>query len=163
MPAKRTTGSSSQTKPLARWSNKPLQYVQIIKLGGNRKIIPTPSFLELNPENLSKNFRISSIFGIDYQHQAVSVTEVPTIFEKALTKGLSEMVPAESLRNLTVQFGSAGASSLDYEIAADFSGKLAPKYQILRRAIQRICVEVCNEHDWGIPFTQITIHQADSE
>ena len=139
------------------------EYVQIIKLGGNRKIIPTPSFLELNPENLSKNFRISSIFGIDYQHQAVSVTEVPAIFEKALTKGLSEMVPADSLKNLTVQFGSAGASSLDYEIAADFVGKLAPKYQILRRAIQRICVEVCNEHDWGIPFTQITIHQAESE
>ena len=125
------------------------EYVQILRLGGSRKTIPTPSFLELNPENLSKNFRIASIFGIDYRHQAVSTTEVPTIFQKALTEGLASLVPADSLKNLTVQFGSAGASSLDYEIAADFSGKLAPKYQILRRAIQRICVDVCNEHDWG--------------
>ena len=139
------------------------EYVQIIKLGGNRKVIPTPTFLELNPENLSKNFRIASIFGIDYRHQAVSTTEVPAIFEKALTERLAEIIPADSLRNLTVQFGSAGASSLDYEIAADFSGKLAPKYQILRRAIQRICVDVCNEHDWGIPFAQITVHQAETE
>ena len=43
---------------------------------------------------------------------------------------------------------------------ADFKGDAADRYEKLKRAIQRICVDVCNEKDWGIPFTQITIHQA---
>lgn len=40
------------------------EYGKIIHLGGARKSIPTGSFFEMNPNNLSKNFRINSIFGI---------------------------------------------------------------------------------------------------
>jgi len=88
------------------------EYVEIIRLGGARKFIPTGSFFEMNPVNLSKNFRINSVFGIDS------------------------------------------------EVLADFSGEVAPKYSQLHRAIQRICVNVCNKQGWIIPFAQITVHQA---
>jgi len=28
--------------------------------------------------------------------------------------------------------------------------------------MQRWCVEACNEYDWEIPFTQLTLHQAEA-
>ena len=51
-------------------------------------------------------------------------------------------------------------SSLDFDVLADFKGSAAERYQKISRAIQRICVDVCNENDWEIPFTQVTVHQA---
>jgi len=54
----------------------------------------------------------------------------------------------------------AGASSLDFEILADFSGKVAQYHNVLARAIQRIAVDACNKYGWVIPFTQLTLHTA---
>ena len=62
--------------------------------------------------------------------------------------------------NLVVEFKEAGASSLDHEIIADFSGKVAQNYNVLARAIQRIAVDACNKYGWVIPFTQVTLHTA---
>ena len=139
------------------------EFVEIIRLGGARKFYPTGSFLDMAPTNLSRNFRINSIFGIDYQHQGISTSEVPLIFETRLNQELIEMLGNNLVKNVSVQFKSAGASSLDYEVLADFTGEAASKYSQLHRIIQRVCVDVCNEQDWGIPFTQITVHQAPSE
>jgi len=139
------------------------EYVEIIRLGGARKFFPTPDFLELTPLNLSRNFRINSVFGIDYEHQAISTTKVAPIFENRLMKDLVELMGIDAIKNVSVQFKSAGASSLDYEVLADFTGDAAPSYSKLQRIIQRICVDVCNEEGWGIPFTQITVHQAADE
>ncbi|MDA7881454.1 hypothetical protein N9A94_04045 [Akkermansiaceae bacterium] len=137
------------------------EHVQLIRLGGLRKIIPTASFLEANPSNLSKGFRVTSIFGIDYAHQKISTTEVPGIFEEAIERELISLLDQKLVKNVSVQFSSAGASSLDYEVQADFHGDAASKYRFLHRTIQRICVDVCNEQGWGIPFAQITVHRAD--
>jgi hypothetical protein len=46
-------------------------------------------------------------------------------------------------------------------VIADFDGALGDLYNRLRRAIQRWCVEACTEYHWEIPFTQLTLHQAD--
>jgi len=139
------------------------EFVEIIRLGGARKFYPTASFLDMAPTNLSRNFRINSIFGIDYEFQSISTTEVAPIFEERVSRELTEIVGADSLKNVSVQFKSAGASSLDYEVLADFKGDAASKYSQLHRVIQRICVDVCIDQGWGIPFTQITIHQAAAE
>ena len=45
---------------------------------------------------------------------------------------------------------------------ADFDGALADIYGRLRRAMQRWCVEACTEYGWEIPFTQLTLHQAEA-
>ena len=34
--------------------------------------------------------------------------------------------------------------------------------RLLRRCLQRWCVEACTENHWEIPFTQLTLHQAES-
>lgn len=137
-------------------------YVHLVKLGGSRMVIPTQDFLSLHPENISRNFRIAVVFGIDYRHQKIATDEVPSILKASLQRALLEKVDKEQLLSLQVFFTSAGASSLDYRVVADFCGKLAPRLNTLRDFIQATCVEVCNEHDWNIPFTQITLHQAEN-
>ncbi|MEM1082889.1 MAG: hypothetical protein AAGI48_02110 [Verrucomicrobiota bacterium] len=137
------------------------EQVVVLRLGGSRKTYPTEDFLEQCPENLSLGFRVSVGFGIDYRHQSISTTEVPGIFQVALERELVGKFEHENVRSVKVELGSAGASSLDYEILADFDGAVASRVNVIRRLIQRVCVEVCNEQGWGIPFTQITVHQGE--
>ncbi|MDF1657417.1 MAG: hypothetical protein P1U58_07385 [Verrucomicrobiales bacterium] len=137
------------------------EYVQIVKLGGAKIAIPTADFLGKSPKNLSTGFRISSLFGIDYEHQADCTTTIPETMWAYITKELTTLVgDRDKVVSLKVEFASAGASSLDLAIIADFDGSVAAKYQVYERAIQRFAVECCNEHGWGIPFTQITLHNA---
>lgn len=135
--------------------------VVLLRLGGSIKTYPVLEFLSKSPENLSHGFRISSTFGIDYTHQKDSTNSIPEIFQSALNNSLIHEYGKEQIRSIKVEFASASTSSLDYEILADFDGSLASKLNIIKRRIQKVCVDVCNEHEWVIPFTQLTIHQAD--
>ncbi len=134
--------------------------VVVLQLGGSMKTYPTADFLELAPENLSHGFRLSVIFGIDYSHQAIATTSVPEIFREALTSALVKEYGMEAVRSVQVEFSSASKSSLDYTVLADFHGSLGHRYKALQRKIQTVCVDVCNEQGWVIPFTQVTIHKA---
>ncbi len=136
------------------------EFVVVLRLGGSLKTYVTTDFLAQTPENLSHGFRISCVFGIDYQHQEVSTKEVPGILAQAITGGLAGEFGREAVRSVKVEFSAAAASSLDYEVLADFDGSLGSRYNALRRRIQSVCVDVCNERGWVIPFTQITVHQA---
>lgn len=136
-------------------------FVQLVKLGGAKVVMPTVDFLGKSPKNLSGGFRISTTFGIDYKHQAECTGRIPEIMWAHITRELVPLVEdRELLLSLKVEFASAGASSLDYEIIADFDGALAPKIQVLERALQRFAVDCCNANGWEIPFTQITLHNA---
>jgi len=137
------------------------EYVQLVQLGGKRITIPTLKFLEASPENLSRNFRVSTTFGIDYKHQADCTTTIPQIFQAHLTREITNFIgDHELLKSLRVEFANAAASSLDYFVIADFDGSLASRYSGLGRALQRFSVDCCNKNGWEIPFTQITIHRS---
>lgn len=136
------------------------EWVQLVLLGGSRRTYPTRVFLDLCPENLSKSFRVRSIFGIDYSHQALCTTEIPAKLKDSLERELRSLVGGDHLKNVSVDLSEAASSSLNYTVLADFSGEVAQRYSFLTRAIQRICVDACNEHGWNIPFTQLTVHQA---
>ncbi len=136
------------------------EWVQLVLLGGSRKTYTVPAFLALDPENLSKNFRIRVLFGLDYQHQAISTTQIPLILQRKVETGLLQKIDHHQLKNLSVEFANAGASSLDYAILADFDGDLAARIEALDRTINRLLVEAANENGWVIPFTQVTLHQA---
>ncbi len=136
-------------------------FVSIVKLGGAKASIPTSDFLASSPINLSHDFRISVVFGIDYKHQPDCTTTIPQKMWAHLTKDLVSLLgDKELLLSLKVELSAAGASSLDYDIIADFDGQVAPKYQFLQRSITRILVDCCNENGYVIPFTQITLHNA---
>lgn len=147
-----------------RWGQILAQTPEMVLLqrkGSSRLTYQTAHFLSLNPENISYGFRLTVPFGIDYSHQAICTTVVPEKMRRWLREKLIEMVTESNLNNLLVEFSSAGASSLDYEVLADFSGKAAARYAELRRAIQRHLVDLCNQEGWIIPFTQLTVHQAE--
>ncbi|MCB1131454.1 MAG: hypothetical protein KDN05_10025 [Verrucomicrobiae bacterium] len=134
--------------------------VVLLRIGGSRKTYATEAFLEQTPENLSHGFRVSAAFGIDYVHQAVAVDEVPEILTRMLTESLFGDFGRDAVRSVQVEFANAGASSLDYDILADFDGSVASRLGPIRRRIQQCMVRACNEHGWVIPFTQITVHEA---
>jgi small-conductance mechanosensitive channel len=136
------------------------EIVRLVLLGGSRKTFSTSDFLAQSPHVLSTGFRLGVTFGIDYQHQAIITAKIPTLINSALHEALDDAGYKTHLANLSVEFAEAGASSLDIEVLADFSGAAAPQYFVLRRAIQRICVDACNANGWVIPFTQLTLHVA---
>ncbi|HSP42150.1 MAG TPA: hypothetical protein VLO11_04725 [Luteolibacter sp.] len=136
------------------------EQVVLLRLGGSLKTYPAADFLAATPENLSRGFRISTTFGIDYVHQPECTTTIPKRLEDALQAALVGEVGSECLRSVKVELAAAGASSLDYAILADFTGEVASRLNVLTRAITRTCVDTCNAEGWIIPFTQITVHQA---
>ncbi len=134
--------------------------VRLILRGGSSKTFLTDEFMRMNPENLSRNFRINVTFGVDYGHQPISTGDIPEMLSDVIREKLDLDDYAKYLINLSVQFKEAGASSLDLAILADFKGQAAPYYLRLSRALQRYSVDACNQHGWVIPFTQLTLHTA---
>lgn len=136
------------------------EQVVLLKLGGSLKTYPAAAFLGMMPENLSRGFRVQSRFGIDYRHQSIATGEVLETLRKALTRTLGTEFGGEAVHSVKVEFQSAGESSLDLAVLVDCTGELASRYRFIDRRIQGICVDVCTERGWGIPFKQITLHHA---
>ncbi|MCW8918553.1 MAG: hypothetical protein OQL08_07025 [Gammaproteobacteria bacterium] len=123
---------------------------------------PTAAFLALEYRNLSRSgFAVPVTFGIDYQHQAISLDEVPQTFHAAIEQAIKESTFAPHFVELLVEFKEAGASSLDYLIYLSMRGEAAASYYTLGRLVQRTLVEVCNREGWVIPFAQLTVHQGE--
>lgn len=126
-----------------------------VKIPGNSyKYFQTSNFIELNPEVLSNGFRLSSTIGIDYKHKEIDEI-VATI-----TSGLDQL-PEDILLEIVsrkIEFKCAAASSLDFEIIIDFSGRIADRYFELKRVIQKVITLTCIQNDYVIPFPQMELH-----
>jgi peptidoglycan hydrolase CwlO-like protein len=134
--------------------------VRLRRIGGAVITYKTDDYLGQSPLNLSQGYRLNVTFGLDYGHQAIITKEIPTIMAKAVRAGLEAEGFGESISSIKVEFKEAGASSLDLAVLADFNGKADSRYDYLKRAIQRLCVDACNANNWVIPFTQVTVHMA---
>ncbi len=133
-------------------------------LGGCRKTYPAASFIGQNPVNLSKNnFGVGMTFGVDYAHQADVTRDIPERLRAVMMEDLAKEEFGADLIDVLVQFKEAAASSLDLLVWASFAGNAAPYYYAIGRVLQRIAVDACNASGWGIPFTQVTVHQAQAE
>jgi hypothetical protein len=139
------------------------EIVELVLRGGSHKTYRTADFLSLAPLNLSRNFRIKEYFGIGYDNQADATGPIPKQLEDFILGRIEAEGHQEELLSLRVEFNSAGASSLDLVVIADFKGSAGPIYNRLRRAIQRWCVDACTQYGWDIPFPHLTIHQVGSE
>jgi len=139
------------------------EMVTIEVRGGALKTYPCSSFLAQNPMNLSiNNFCVTVAFGLDYAHQAIITREIPKILESFINQEIIKEDYGEHFIKVKVQFKEAATSSLDILVLADFSGNAASEYYAIGRAIQRILVDACNQYGWIIPFTQVTVHNAES-
>lgn len=128
--------------------------------GGSTRRYQTSHFLNLTPEVLSDGFRIKSVFGVDYAHQRVLGTEIVPTMKSFIYKALEDKGYSKLLHSLDVEINEAAASSLNLAILANFSGEAAHSWDILKRLLQRLAIEACTQHEWNIPFTQITLHSS---
>ncbi len=135
-----------------------MEMVQIVQRGGSQITYNLDNFLAESPKNLSKNFRLKERIGISYDYQKESTNSIVKLLEETLTRRIIEEGYQDDLLNLRVEFESAGDSSLNIVVIADFKGQVADLYTRLRRAIQRWCVDACTENSWEIPFPQRTLH-----
>ncbi|MBK7952206.1 MAG: mechanosensitive ion channel [Deltaproteobacteria bacterium] len=137
------------------------QSIEVVRLrcpGGNRIVIPTAQFAGESIEVLSGGYRVDVQFGLDYESQAEITTTTREMMETEIERRWRESPWAGSLLSVAVEFSSAGPSSLDYFVRVDLDGSQALDYAAQRRHLASLCVDVCNENGWVIPFPQLTIH-----
>lgn len=141
------------------------EFVSIKLIGEQLKYIPTTDYLALNPVNLSSGFGIQIVFGVDYEHQEVVLSEVISNFKAHLNERLDQdfSSDSENFHGLTVEFQDAAASSLDVFVLLKCAGCMASRKPVLERRLKSYLVEACNKFGYGIPFQQITVHQAKTE
>lgn len=121
----------------------------------------TTGFIDMTPRNLSLDgFSVVLRFGIDYEHQADVTEAIRGTFESYLTTHLNKHRLGNYLEKVTFEFAEAGASSLDFIGVFSFDSAAAESYLKLNRLLQKIAVDACNAHGWGIPFNQMTVHLA---
>jgi hypothetical protein len=135
-------------------------HVTVIQPGGAQAVYPTTDFLARRPVNLSHGFRLESTIGVSYRHLAEATAAIPTTLTERLRTGLATLIPPEHLIDARVDFAAAGPSSLNLVATVDLHGAAAERERDLRFALQRLLVEACRDHDWEIPFPQLTIHRA---
>jgi len=141
------------------------QTIELVRLKVLGSIVQfsAADFLQLNVRNLSREgFAVLVIFGVDYQHQEISLDQVPERFRSGLNAAFEQAKFGTDLKDLVVDFNAANTSSLDYLVYATMGGESAASYFKIGRLIQQTCVNICNQEGWVIPFTQLTIHQAEA-
>lgn len=139
-----------------------IEWVQL-KVMGSIVQIGSVDFLQQNVRNLSREgFAVAVVFGVDYQHQSISLQQIPERLHSGLREAFAKADFGEDLKDLQVNLKSAAASSLDYLVYASMDGNSAASYFAIKRLIQQTCIDICNQEGWVIPFTQVTIHQAEA-
>lgn len=134
----------------------------LLQIKGSLVQFTAADFFRLNLLNLSRQgFVVVATFGIDYQHQAQCLNEVPARLHEALEHALAQAEFSNKIVSLLVEFKEANTNSLDYLIVVNCKGEAASSYFTINRLIQKTCVEVCNRERWIIPFTQLTVHQGE--
>lgn len=136
--------------------------VEISIRGGMSMTYNTSDFYSINLINLSRDetFGVSVTFGLDYELQAISLTEIPAALEAEVNKVLTDAGYTKQLKSLLVELSAANSSSLDFIVFATLSSKVAKDYYKLQRLLQQACVAVSNDKGWTIPFPQLTVHQS---
>lgn len=141
------------------------QTPEIVELkygGGALGTIATADMYVLDAINLTRNgsFGVASTFGIDYEHQMIALDDVAANFKTAISASFNELGFADDMNSIIVDLKTAGASSIDYLIFVSMNSRAAASYFKIDRIIQQACIKVCTEQRWGIPFPQVTVHNA---
>jgi hypothetical protein len=139
-----------------------IEWVQL-KVMGSIVQVPSADFVQQNVRNISlEGFGVAVTFGIDYQHQPIALRQVPQRLREGIDSAFASSAFGADLKDLLVEFKAANSSSLDYLIYASMGGNSASGYFAIGRLIQQTCVDICNRENWVIPFTQVTVHQAEA-
>jgi hypothetical protein len=134
-------------------------FVAVSYRAGTRRMIGCADFISMQPQNLMAGFLVTSTFGLDYSVQK-ELQVVCSALQAALEVGLNELVGPSLVREVKVEFQSAGDSSLDFLLLGKFTGGAASRYPEIKRLIQKVAVETSTAKGWVIPFPQTVVHMA---
>ena len=101
---------------------------------------------------------IDFLWGLDYKIQDSLTSEILPAIKNSFTNYLKNY--QHSPVNFTIDFHSAGASSLNLIILVHFKGEHAANKLLLQRDMQKFMLMISNELKLTIPFNQIVVHQA---
>ena len=118
----------------------------------------TKSFLSAKPINLSKNgFLVSINIGLDLKHQAEITSSVKLMLEKSLKRSINIHPFSNYLEKIWVDFNQAKIDSLELKIFAKFSGEAASEYYGIKRLLNTICIDTCNNNGWVLAQSHLII------
>lgn len=117
---------------------------------GGRKNYPTRLFLESNPMNLSRGFRLLLNFGLGLANEPLVTAKIPDVFEAELLAGLARQVPPESLEFVLVEFDRVGEYGLELAAHIGLGEGLGHRYLELRRAAMRLMLDTAGKRGWRI-------------
>jgi len=138
--------------------------VELKKRGGELLSIPATDFYAMSMTNLSRHgtYGVTSTFGIDYNHQAICISDIPQQFQEGVMSLLKSSNLDDAVQEVRVELKDAGNSSINYWIFVTMDSSSAFSYQRVERIIQTACIKVCTEHDWTIPFPHMSVVQKDT-
>ncbi len=139
--------------------------VEINVRGGMTMTYPTADFYALQVMNLSRDptFGVWIVFGLDYNLQDKSLKEIPQTLKAFVVAELEAAGYQQQMESAMAELSEAGASSIDFIVYVSLKSEVAADYFKIRRLLTQACVAAANEHQWQIPFPQLTIHQASTQ
>lgn len=138
--------------------------VELKQRGGQIVTVPSTDFYTQSMVNLTRggSFGVSSTFGVDYEHQAISLTHIPKVLADSVSKTLTKSGLDTHVKNVEVELKEANTSSLDYWIFVTCHSDAAHAYLDIQRLIQRACIDACTTESLNIPFPHIALVQKSS-
>jgi len=135
--------------------------VELRHRGGQMISIPTKDFYTSAMTNLSRGgtFGITSVFGVGYELQHISHSEVPKALRDTIKQSLGSTDLAEFVKDIRVELKQVSPSSLDYWIFVTMDSKAAKSYLQIQRLVQTACIKTCTQEQWNIPYTHLSLVQ----
>lgn len=135
--------------------------VELKQRGGQIITIPSLEFYAQEMINLTRggSFGVTGTFGVDYQHQPISLTRIPKLLINSVKNTLSQSGLESNVISVEVELKEANSSSLDYWIFVTCNSDAAHAYLDIQRIIQRACVDASTNEALTIPFPHISLVQ----
>lgn len=135
--------------------------VELKRRGGQIISTPASDFYSRDMVNLTRGgtFGVTGVFGIDYEHQDISLSRVPKILRDAIRQALEQTDLHSFVKDVRVELSEANASSIDYWLFVTCDSRAAKSYLRIKRTMQSACIEACTRESLSIPFPHMSIVQ----
>lgn len=129
----------------------------VIEIGlTQKKYYTVVQYLSLTPTNLSYGFTLDFIWGLDYADQSIVLNSILPSVNTKMKKLLQNYAYSPSA--FSIDFHSAGESTLNLNIFAQFNGSFASKRLQILKDLQMMLLQYCTEEKINIPFKQLVVH-----
>ena len=133
-----------------------VEQVVIELKNAERRYFTTQDYLNLRPTNLSHGYTLDLIWGLDFEDRDQLLSIIIPKFSLSLSEKLKlQTIPVE---RFSIDFHSAGASSLNLYLEVLISGDNAASKLDLQRVLNRLMFEISIEEKLNLPFNQLVVH-----